>query len=59
MHKFAPPFYQVITNDICNDSCPQLNFFSINHKTVRNERLASSSSSTDHTINDGNIISKH
>lgn len=47
--KFAPPFYQVITNE----------FLSINHETVGNERLISSSSSTEHTINNDNIINKH
>ena len=31
--KFAPPFYQVITDE----------FLSMNHETVRNERIISSS----------------
>ena len=44
--KNAPAFHHIVANKMYDDSRPQLNSSSIDHETVRNETLASSSSST-------------
>ena len=55
--KNVPAFPHIVENKMYDDSCPQLNSFSINRETVRNETLASSLSSTEH--DNDNINSNH
>lgn len=57
--KNAWAFHHIVANKMYDDSRPQLNSFSINHETVRNETLASSSSSTEYTIDNDNININH
>ena len=57
--KNAPVFHHSGTNKMYDDIHPQPNSFSIDHEPVRNETLASSSSSTEYTIDNDNININH